>query len=67
LTINCRGGPTGVELAGMFAEMKNDILRKEYPSLSGKGGEIYLVDALNSVLAAMSSASQGTRNINKLV
>lgn len=52
------GGPTGVELAGMFAELKNDILRKEYPSLSGKGGEIYLVDALDSLLATMSKASQ---------
>ena len=52
------GGPTGVELAGMFAEMKNSILRKEYPSLSGKGGSIYLVDANNNVLAAMSPPSQ---------
>ena len=52
------GGPTGVELAGMFAEMKNGILRKEYPSLSGKGGEIYLVDGGNAVLAPMSVQSQ---------
>lgn len=52
------GGPTGVELAGMFAEMKNGILRKEYPFLSGKGGEIYLVDGLGAVLAPMSEKSQ---------
>ena len=52
------GGPTGVELAGMFAEMKNGILRKEYPMLSGKGGEIYLVDGGKVVLAPMSTASQ---------
>ncbi len=52
------GGPTGVELAGMFAEMKNGILRKEYPMLTGKGGEIYLVDGGNVVLAPMSKESQ---------
>ena len=52
------GGPTGVELAGMFAEMKNGILRKEYPMLGGKGGEIYLVDGGKVVLAPMSEASQ---------
>jgi NADH dehydrogenase len=52
------GGPTGVELAGMFAEMKNGILRKEYPFLAGKGGEIYLVDGLGAVLAPMSPESQ---------
>ena len=52
------GGPTGVELAGMFAEMKNGILRKEYPQLAGKGGEIYLVDGGKVVMAPMSPASQ---------
>ena len=52
------GGPTGVELAGMFAEMKNGILRKEYPTLSGKGGDIYLVDGGGAVLAPMSLQSQ---------
>jgi NADH:ubiquinone reductase (H+-translocating) len=52
------GGPTGVELAGMFAEMKNGILRKEYPNLTGKGGEIYLVDGIGVVLAPMSPESQ---------
>jgi len=59
LTIVIAGaGPTGVELAGMFAEMKNGILRKEYPMLAGKSGEIYLVDGGNVVLAPMSVASQ---------
>ena len=52
------GGPTGVELAGMFAEMKNGILRKEYPALSGKGVEIILVDGGKVVLAPMSPQSQ---------
>ena len=52
------GGPTGVELAGMFAEMKNGILRQEYPMLAGKGGEIFLVDAGKALLASMSEQSQ---------
>ncbi len=52
------GGPTGVEISGMFAEMKNGILRKEYPEFTGKGGEIYLVDGGHAVLAPMSEQSQ---------
>jgi NADH dehydrogenase len=52
------GGPTGVELAGMFAEMRNGILRKEYSFLSGNGGEIYLIDGVNALLTPMSPESQ---------
>ncbi len=52
------GGPTGVEVAGMLAEMKSGIFRKEYPQLSGKGGEIYLVDGGPALLAPMSPQSQ---------
>lgn len=57
------GGPTGVEISGMFAEMRRDILRKEYPELAGKGGGIYLVDGGPALLAPMSLKSQqGTYN-----
>ena len=52
------GGPTGVEVSGMFAEMRNGILRKEYPELAGKGSEIYLVDGGHALLAPMSEKSQ---------
>jgi NADH dehydrogenase len=52
------GGPTGVEISGMFAEMKSGIIRKEYPEFTGKGGEIYLVDGGPVVLAPMSVQSQ---------
>ncbi|MEO6000131.1 MAG: NAD(P)/FAD-dependent oxidoreductase [Chitinophagaceae bacterium] len=52
------GGPTGVEISGMFAELKNGILRKEYPEFTGKGGEIYLVDGGHAVLSPMSVESQ---------
>lgn len=52
------GGPTGVEISGMFAEMKLGILRKDYPELKGKGGGIYLVDGGRAVLSPMSEKSQ---------
>jgi NADH dehydrogenase len=52
------GGPTGVEISGMFAEMKKAVIIKDYPELIGSNGEIYLVDGLKSVLAPMSEKSQ---------
>jgi NADH dehydrogenase len=52
------GGPTGVEISGMFAEMKKLVVPKDYPELIGSNGEIYLVDGLKSVLAPMSEKSQ---------
>jgi NADH dehydrogenase len=48
------GGPTGVEVVGMLAEMKNFILEKDYPELKGAGGEIYIVDGMPFLLAPMS-------------
>lgn len=52
-------GPTGVELSGIFAEMRSNILTKDYPELCEDDlGEIYLVDGLEAVLAAMSKNSQ---------
>ncbi|MGQ2984805.1 NAD(P)/FAD-dependent oxidoreductase [Flavobacterium sp.] len=52
------GGPTGVEVSGMFAEMKNGILRKEYPELSTSASNIYLVDGGDALLSPMSKDSQ---------
>lgn len=52
------GGPTGVEISGMFAEMKNGILRKEYPELSTTVSNIYLVDGGGELLGPMSKKSQ---------
>ncbi|MEM9647489.1 MAG: NAD(P)/FAD-dependent oxidoreductase [Bacteroidota bacterium] len=52
-------GPTGVELSGIFAEMRDHILQKDYPELKKEDlGEIYLLDGQDAVLAAMSSKSQ---------
>lgn len=52
------GGPTGVEISGMFAEMKRTIIAKDYPELAGANGEIYLVDGLKALLTPMSEKSQ---------
>ncbi|MGY3055104.1 NADH dehydrogenase [Pedobacter sp. UYEF25] len=51
-------GPTGVEVAGMIAEMKNNILSTIYPELDGKKLNIYLVDGAQSVLPTMQEKSQ---------
>lgn len=52
------GGPTGVEIAGMFAEMRESIIRKEYPELAHVRGKIYLVNGGSSLLQPMSKKSQ---------
>ena len=52
------GGPTGVEVSGMFAEMRKNILLKEYPELATAASQIYLVDGGDALLSPMSLASQ---------
>jgi NADH dehydrogenase len=52
------GGPTGVEVSGMFAEMRNGVLRREYPELSTSVSNIYLVDGGDALLSPMSKKSQ---------
>ena len=54
------GGPTGVEISGMFAEMRKYIINKDYPELKGNldKSKIYLVDGGDAVLSPMSKASQ---------
>jgi NADH dehydrogenase len=50
-------GPTGVELAGAFAELKKYILPKDYPELPLHLMEVHLVEGGPRVLAAMSEKS----------
>ena len=52
------GGPTGVEVSGMFAEMRKNILLKEYPELQTSASNIYLVDGGDALLSPMSAESQ---------
>jgi NADH dehydrogenase len=55
------GGPTGVEVAGMLAEMRKYILGKDYPELKKAEGQLYIVDGHPFLLAPMSDKShEGT-------
>ncbi|MBL1232496.1 MAG: NAD(P)/FAD-dependent oxidoreductase [Vicingaceae bacterium] len=51
------GGPAGVETAGAIAEFKKYILPKDYPELETSLMNIYLIEAANELLSAMSSNS----------
>ena len=52
------GGPTGVEVSGMLAEMRKNIILKEYPELATVASQIYLVDGGDALLSPMSKDSQ---------
>ncbi len=54
------GGPTGVEMAGMIAEMGRSIISKDYPDGGLREGEghIYLVDSGPVPLKTMSKTAQ---------
>ena len=51
------GGASGVEIAGAVAEMKKNILERDYPDLEASQMHIYLVNAGDRLLAAMDPAS----------
>src|SRR5262249_31439875 len=48
------GGPTGVELAGAIAEMKKNVLPKDYADLNFKIMQIHLLEGSPKLLANMS-------------
>ena len=52
------GGPSGVEIAGALAEMNKYVLTKDYPEFKEIRAKIYLVEALDRVLSAMSDNHQ---------
>ena len=52
------GGPTGVEVAGMLAEMGRYIQAKEYPEIRDLTSHIYLIDAGPTLLGPMSPKAQ---------
>ena len=52
------GGPTGVELAGAMAEMKKNILPKDYPGIDFSRLNIYLLEGSPNTLNAMSEPSK---------
>ncbi len=60
------GGPTGVEVSGALAEMKRNVLPKDYPELDFNQMTINLVEAGPRLLASMSlEASEKSRTYLK--
>ncbi|MCA9733724.1 NAD(P)/FAD-dependent oxidoreductase [candidate division KSB1 bacterium] len=56
-------GPTGVELAGAFAEIKKNILPKDYPRIDFSKFRITLIEGTKNTLNTMSEkARQASRN-----
>lgn len=51
-------GATGVELSGAFAELKNDVLPKDYPKVDFSGLDIVLLEGGPHTLGNMSEESR---------
>ncbi|HMI62099.1 MAG TPA: FAD-dependent oxidoreductase, partial [Puia sp.] len=71
LTIVIAGnGPTGVELAGMLADLQRDILYRDYPELKKSTvlPHIVLVDGNDKVLGAMSpkNSKYGLKSLSRM-
>lgn len=62
------GGPSGVEIAGVLAEMKQTILPRDYPDLDTSCMHIYLINATPRLLGAMSerSSREAEKTLKKL-
>jgi len=59
-------GPTGVELSGALAELRNHILTRDYPELNKEHMRVYLVDAMPKPLGSMSeNASKAAKKYLK--
>ena len=52
------GGPTGVEMAGMIAEMRRNLASRDYPEDNQKVSNIYLVHGSPTLLNPMSRKAQ---------
>lgn len=50
-------GPTGVELAGAFAEIKKNILPKDYPGINFSKFNIFLIEGSKRTLNSMSNTA----------
>ena len=62
------GGPTGTEVSGALAEMKRNVLPKDYPELDFSKMNIYLLEGGKKTLATMSnqSADDSCRYLKRL-
>jgi len=62
------GGPTGVELAGGIAELKSNVLPRDYPDMDFNEMEIHLIEGADRVLPPMSShaSKKATKFLTKM-
>lgn len=51
-------GPTGVEMAGAFAEMKKHVLPRDYPNIDFSKLKVYLLEGSKNTLNSMSDESK---------
>ncbi len=51
------GGPTGVEMSGAIADLRNDVLPKDYPEIDFSKMNIYLMEGGEQTLNTMSDKS----------
>ncbi len=58
-------GPTGVELSGAIAELKNQIVTHDYPHIDPEEMEIHLLEGLGRVLPPMSE--KASENAHKFL
>ncbi|SHM17356.1 NAD(P)/FAD-dependent oxidoreductase [Chitinophaga sp. CF418] len=61
-------GPTGVEMAGAFSELRKHVLPKDYPILDFSKMKIYLLEGLDRVLPPMHprSSARAQRYLEKM-
>ncbi len=52
------GGPTGVELSGAFAEIKRDILPRDFPGIDFSRLNVFLLEGGSHTLSTMSPLAQ---------
>ena len=62
------GGASGVEIVGAVAEMKKNIIARDYPDLDSSQMHIYLVNAVDRLLSAMDpvSSKRAERDLKEL-
>lgn len=62
------GGPTGVEVSGALADLRNHTLCKDYPELDFSQMKIYLLEGTGKTLAMMSekSSKQSQQYLEKM-
>jgi NADH dehydrogenase len=62
------GGPTGVEIAGALADLKNHVLPKDYTELLFSGFKIIIVEASDKILGTMSdnASKYATDSLKKM-